>query len=256
VTRPLAGRAIRLILLDIEGTTTPIAFVHEVLFPFARIRLRDWLRRHVGTDLHRDVVELLRAEHAAGRAAGQTVLAWPRDAALGDHDAVPAVAYAEQLMDEDRKSPALKRWQGLIWEEGYQAGLLHGQVYADVPPAIRRWRDGGIDVAIYSSGSELAQRRLFASTEHGDLTPLFAGFFDTAVGAKVESASYARIASILGHAPASTLFVSDVTRELRAAADAGCETVLIIRPGNPVQRDAENYLQVRSFEAIDLVAKF
>jgi enolase-phosphatase E1 len=155
-------------------------------------------------------------------------------------------------MDRDRKSPALKRWQGLIWEEGYQAGLLHGEVYPDVAPAIRRWRASGIDVAIYSSGSELAQRRLFASTAEGDLTPLFSGFFDTAVGPKVEAASYRRIVSALAHEPASTLFVSDVTRELRAAEAAGCQTRLCVRPGNAIQPDADRYASVTSFAAISV----
>jgi len=183
-------------------------------------------------------------------AVGRPVPVWPRDSASASDDEAGAVAYATWLMDDDRKSPALKHWQGLIWEEGYQAGLLHGEVYEDVPPAIRRWRDAGIDVAIYSSGSELAQRRLFASTGHGDLTPLVVGFFDTRVGAKVEPASYLRIAAALGHTPAEVLFVSDVTRELRAAADAGCRTVLSLRPGNPTQPDADAHLQVRSFEDI------
>lgn len=242
---------VRLVLLDIEGTTTPIAFVHEVLFPFALARLADWLSRHGGTDGRRDVVETLRAEHAADRARGEAVPDWPRDGTSRIDDEA-AVAYGVWLMDRDRKSPALKKWQGLIWEEGYQAGLLHGEVYPDVPPAIRGWRARGVDVAIYSSGSELAQRRLFASTSHGDLTPLFSGFFDTAVGPKLEAASYRRIVSALAHEPASTLFVSDVTRELRAAEAAGCQTRLCIRPGNVIQTDADRYTSVTSLAAISV----
>lgn len=242
---------VRLVLLDIEGTTTPIAFVHDVLFPFARRRLAEWLARHAGTDVRRDVVETLRTEHAADRAHGARVPDWPVErTSRGDDEA--AVAYGLWLMDRDRKSPALKHWQGLIWEEGYQAGLLQGQVYADVPPAIRQWRANGVDVAIYSSGSELAQRRLFASTPDGDLTPLFSGFFDTAVGPKVEASSYRRIVSALAHDPVSTLFVSDVTRELDAAEAAGCQTRLCLRPGNAVQPDAARYVSVTSFAAISV----
>ncbi len=242
---------VRLVLLDIEGTTTPIAFVHDVLFPFARRRLAEWLARHAGTDAHRDVVETLRTEHAADRARGERVPDWSGDRTNRADDEA-AVAYGSWLMDRDRKSPALKHWQGLIWEEGYQAGLLHGEVYSDVPPAIRRWRANGVDVAIYSSGSELAQRRLFASTPHDDLTPLFSGFFDTAVGPKVEASSYGRIVAALAHDPASTLFVSDVTRELDAAEAAGCQTRLCLRPGNALQPDAARYASVTSLAAISV----
>jgi enolase-phosphatase E1 len=242
---------VRLVLLDIEGTTTPIAFVHEILFPFARARLADWLSRHDGADVHRDVVEMLRVEHAVDRARGEGVPDWTPNAGNAADDQA-AVAYGAWLMERDRKSPALKHWQGLIWEEGYQAGLLHGEVYPDVAPALRRWRAGGIDVAIYSSGSELAQRRLFASTAEGDLTPLFSGFFDTTVGPKIEADSYRRIASALAHDPESTLFVSDVTRELRAAETAGCRSVLCIRPGNAVQPDASRYVTVTSFAGISV----
>jgi 2,3-diketo-5-methylthio-1-phosphopentane phosphatase len=247
VTIDLAASRIRLILLDIEGTTTPMAFVHERLFPYARVRLRAWLTSRAGTDERRDVMALLRAEHAADAAQDDAVPAWPADPR---DDIEPAVAYLEWLMDRDRKSPALKRLQGLIWEDGYQAGELRGEVFADVPDALRRWRAAGIDLAIYSSGSELAQRRLFASTVHGDLTPLISAFFDTAVGAKISPASYQRIVAALGHAPGEALFVSDVTRELRAAEEAGCQVVLSIRPGNPDQPHSEAFAHVSSFDRI------
>jgi enolase-phosphatase E1 len=153
-------------------------------------------------------------------------------------------------MDRDRKSPGLKDLQGLIWERGYQRGELHGIVYPDVPPALRRWCDRAVEMAIYSSGSELAQRRLFASTAEGDLTPLFAGFFDTAVGPKGEAGSYRRIASALGHAPDRVLFVSDVTAELDAAREAGCGTLLCLRPGNLPQPDAARFDRARTFDEI------
>ena len=153
-------------------------------------------------------------------------------------------------MDRDRKSPGLKLLQGLIWEAGYRAGELRGQVYPDVPPAIRRWRAAGLRVAIYSSGSELAQRRLFESTEHGDLTPLLSGFFDTGVGAKVASDSYARIAAALDVPPAAILFVSDVTRELTAAREAGLQVVLSIRPGNSAQPGSEAFERIESFDEL------
>jgi enolase-phosphatase E1 len=248
VTVDLASRDVRVVLLDIEGTTTPMAFVHDVLFPFARRHLAAWCRQHAGSDEYRDILTRLTIEHAADRARGEPVPAWEIGSAA-DHDR-SLRAYAIWLMDRDRKSPGLKLLQGLIWEQGYQAGTLRGQVYPDVPAAIRRWRDLGVVTAIYSSGSELAQRRLFASTPQGDLTPLISGFFDTAVGAKQAPESYARIASTLDWAPDRILFVSDVTAELAAASRAGCQTVLAMRPGNAPQPDSGLYPQIRSFDDI------
>jgi enolase-phosphatase E1 len=245
-----ARRGIQVVLLDIEGTTTPIAFVHEVLFPFARAHLREFLRAHVGAREVRDAVRLLAIEHVDDLARGESPPPWGEGAATGAIEAL--AAYVEWLMDRDRKSPGLKLLQGQIWEEGYQAGKLRGQVYPDVPPAIRRWRTAGLRVAIYSSGNELAQRRLFESTEHGDLTPLIAGFFDTGVGAKVAASSYARIAERLGVPTAAMLFVSDVTTELAAACEAGVQVVLSVRPGNWPQADAGRYECIRSLDELDL----
>jgi enolase-phosphatase E1 len=238
-----ADRGVRLVLLDIEGTTTPMAFVHETLFPFARARMADWLRRHQAQEA-RDSIVRLAAEHTADCERGEAPPPWPSDTVEA------AVAYAHWLMDRDRKSPALKHLQGLIWEEGYQAGQLHGEVYPDVAPAMRRWNAGGMGVAIYSSGSELAQRRLFASTGHGDLTPLIAGFFDTAVGAKVEAGSYRRIAAALGRRAPEVLFISDLTRELAAAEAAGCQVILSRRHGNHPQPDADRFDSVATFDDI------
>ena len=147
-------------------------------------------------------------------------------------------------MDRDRKSPGLKLLQGRIWEGGYRAGILKGEVFADVPPALERWRDAGLDVAIYSSGSELAQRLIFGSTADGDLTRFFSRFFDTAVGAKDAPASYRRIAAELGRATDRIVFISDVTTELDAAGSAGCGVILCVRPGNRPQPD--HYIRGRS----------
>lgn len=238
------------VLLDIEGTTTPIAFVHETLFPFARMRLSDWWIRHHDEVAATTIASALALEHRAEVGAGCAVdLPGWRDATAADL-ARSVVAFAEWLMDRDRKSPGLKQLQGLIWEEGYQAGLLRGIVYDDVPRAMRRWRSHGLAVAIYSSGSELAQRRLFESTSHGDLTPLLAGFFDTRVGAKTDASSYRAIAAALGRRPDEMLFVSDVVAELEAARSAGCDTRLSVRPGNVQQASADRCEAVTSFDAI------
>jgi enolase-phosphatase E1 len=237
VTIRLAERGLGAVLLDIEGTTTPIAFVHEVLFPYARTRLAAYLIAHPEDPDVAEVRRRLAAEHAD-------------DVRAGHQPPALELPYLTWLMDRDRKSPALKLLQGVIWEEGYQAGELRGQVYPDVPDAIRRWRAAGVDVAIYSSGSVLAQRRLFESTAAGDLTPLITAFFDTTVGAKIIASSYLRIAEALGRPPAEIIFVSDVTRELAAARAAGFQVVLSLRPGNVTQPDAEAYEQIESFDEI------
>jgi 2,3-diketo-5-methylthio-1-phosphopentane phosphatase len=243
LTSRLADRGIGAILLDIEGTTTPIAFVHETLFPYARRRVRAFLAAHEDDLDVRRARDLLVAEHAVDLERDAPPFAPPKSI-----DAL--VDYVEWLMDRDRKSPGLKLLQGEIWEQGYRSGELRGVVFDDVPPAIRRWHDAGLRVAVYSSGSELAQRRLFESTAGGDLTPLLSGFFDTRVGAKIESASYARIASAFGVTPSTMLFVSDVTRELAAAREAGLQVVLSLRPGNATQADRTLYDNVASFDEL------
>jgi enolase-phosphatase E1 len=216
------------ILLDIEGTTTPITFVHEVLFPYARQRLASFLDARSGDPSVAEIIARLRGERAADSAEASAP-PW----AEGDHPGL--VAYLEFLMDQDRKSSGLKAVQGLIWEEGYRRGDLHGIVFPDVAPAMRRWHAAGKRIAIYSSGSVLAQRLLFSTTPDGDLTTIIDGFFDTGVGAKVDANSYRRISEALGVPPARVLFVSDVDAELAAAAKAGCQVLLSERPGNPPQ---------------------
>jgi enolase-phosphatase E1 len=226
------------ILLDIEGTTTPIAFVTDTLCPYARVHLPAYLEQQSGTSDCRRVVSQLRVEYDTDRAVGQPVPVWSPS------------AYLEWLMDRDRKSPALKELQGRVWQEGYRNGTLVGQVYEDVPPALARWRAAGVPVGIYSSGSVLAQQWLFRRSNAGDLTPFLSWHFDTAVGAKRDAVSYARIARDVSMPPDELTFVSDVAAELDAARAAGMRTALIVRPGNPPQPDG-GHLVVRSLLAID-----
>jgi enolase-phosphatase E1 len=233
VTFRLKERAVRAILLDIEGTTTPVAFVYDVLFPFARAHLREYLQEHVGSDAMRDALVTLREEWRADGAARQDPPEWQDDAP------VSAAAYLEWLMDRDLKSPALKLIQGYIWEGGYQSGVLKGMVFPDVRPAFERWRAVPVKIAIYSSGSVLAQRLLFGATADGDLTPFIAGFFDTAVGRKTTPDSYRRIARALNQGAGEVLFVSDVPAELDGARSAGCQVLLAERPGNRPVTDTE-----------------
>ena len=238
------------IVLDIEGTTTPIAFVYDVLFPFARLHLREFLQNPMNADALREPLQRLYEEWLVdpeARSAGDG-----GRLAVGDGGALEwAASYVGWLMDRDRKSPGLKLLQGRIWEGGYRAGVLKGEVFSDVPPALQRWRDARLDVAIYSSGSELAQRLIFGCTAYGDLTPFISRFFDTAVGAKGAPASYRRIAAELGRTPDRLVFISDVTAELDAAGSAGWAAILCVRPGNRPQPD-HSYTQISSFDEIGL----
>ncbi len=243
MTIALRDRGVAAVLLDIEGTTTPLAFVHGTLFPFARAHMSGFLREQWDTPDLRVVEAALEQEHAGDVDAGSQPPPWNATRESTE-------AYAMWLMDRDRKSPGLKTLQGWIWARGYRAGLLKSELFPDTARAIRRWRAADVDVAIYSSGSALAQRLLFGNTPEGDLTPLLTAFFDTAVGAKQSPESYARIAAALGHAPNALMFVSDVGAELQAAKSAGLQVALSIRPGNPPQPDAARFEAIRSLDEL------
>jgi len=234
------------ILLDIEGTTTPIAFVTATLVPYARSHIRSYLERNGNSPQYAALLEGFRREHAADAQARQPVPPWS-GTGLGARASVET--YAEWLMSHDRKSPALKELQGYIWEEGYKSGELVAPVYPDVAAAFTRWRDAGRSIAIFSSGSVLAQRWLFRCSSGGDLTPYLQWYFDTATGPKQDAASYARIARETSHAAADVLFVSDVVAELDAARAAGMQTRLSLRPGHPPQRESDHQ-PITSFDEI------
>jgi enolase-phosphatase E1 len=231
------------VLLDIEGTTTPIDFVTRVLFPYAREHAREFLVRRASEV--RDDLALLFSEREADERAGQSPP--PGRAGSPAETIDSAVAYVHWLMDRDRKSTALKALQGRIWEEGYRAGRLRGQVYPDVPRAFERWRAQGRELAIFSSGSVLAQKLLFSRSEAGDLTPRLRAYFDTTTGAKGDPESYRKIATALGRAPAEVLFLSDVDAELDAARAAGMATALCVRAGKAPVTD---HAVVRSFDEV------
>ena len=221
----LKATGVRGILLDIEGTTTPVQFVYDTLFPYVRQQLDRFLETHAHEDKILEIVRALKLERDDDVRANLSPPDWQD----------PPLAYIRWLMDQDRKSTALKVLQGIIWFDGYQAGHLHGVVFPDVPPALERWRRAGIDVRIFSSGSELAQRLLFGSMKDGDLTRLLNGYFDTTIGPKGEASSYSEIAKAFHLPCAQILFISDVTRELDAAHTAGMHTLLCTRPGNHPQ---------------------
>ena len=233
---PVSLAGIRGILLDIEGTTTPIAFVHEVLFSYARQHVRDYLTKHFNDEDVRADIRLLRDEEGSEKF---------------DTDNIESVVtHINRLIDLDRKSTGLKSLQGKIWHEGYSDGTIRAPVFADVAPAVARWRVAGLTVSIFSSGSVLAQQLLFAHTEAGDLTPFISHYFDTSVGKKGEPESYRLIADQVGIQPGEILFVSDVVTEVAAAREAGMKTALSIRPGNQPQDSREEYPIIHNFDEI------
>ena len=247
MTIALGSLGVGAVVLDIEGTTTPISFVYDVLFPYARTNLREFLTTHGPTGLLAEVDRQLREEHAADVARGDSPPPLPADVSSGN--ATDLEPYALWLMDRDRKSPGLKLLQGLIWQRGFSDGTLRGEVFPDVAPALQRWRDESIDVAIYSSGSVLAQRLIFGHTPDGDLTPRISQFFDATIGPKREADSYRHSASELHRPPEELLFLSDVHAELSAARAAGFKALLCVRPGNP-EPPREDETTIQTFDDI------
>jgi enolase-phosphatase E1 len=221
------------ILMDVEGTTTSISFVHDTLFPYSTKRLKDYVDAHLSSPSVQEV--LLKT---------QSTVREEEDLNLNRE------ALVEKLLEWiriDRKHGALKKLQGLIWNEGYTKGEIKGHVYEDVPPALKEWKARGLELGIYSSGSVEAQKDLFGHSVFGDLAPLFSHHFDTEVGGKREAQSYKNILEILNLKPEEVLFLSDITEELDAAKTAGMQTIQLIR-GEAV--NGSTHKQVKSFSEI------
>lgn len=235
----MTDQPIRWIVLDIEGTMTATSQVHVVLYDYARPRLGPWI------DEHGDDPEVTEAGAAVRAEAGL-----PDDASTDD-----VVAVLHSWMDADRKAAPLKTLQGLIWAEGYARGELTSEFFPDVVPALDRWAEQGLDLAIFSSGSAAGQRAFFSHTTEGDLRDRFAHHFDTVnAGPKREAASYRAIAGGLGDpAPAEILFLSDVPAELDAAAAAGWQTAGLARPGEPfADADFGPHPRLASFSELEI----
>jgi enolase-phosphatase E1 len=206
------------VLLDIEGTTTSISFVTDVLFPYAAARIPDFLKAH--------------ADEPAMRSVCAAISADANDQETGLPELERVIAVVRRQMAADVKATGLKQLQGLVWKNGYDSGAIKGHVYDDVWPSMQRWKSQGKTVAIYSSGSVLAQKLLFAHSVSGDLTPFIANHFDTTVGNKREPKSYATIGAALQLPLASITFCTDIPAEAEAAMVAGLTAVLLMRPGN------------------------
>ena len=221
---------IKAIVTDIEGTTSSISFVHDVLFPYARKHIAEFVRRnaddpHVVTHLN-DV----RLEAGA------------------DLSLEGVIEQLLQWIDQDKKITPLKALQGLIWEKGYKDGDFHGHVYADAYENLKKWHAEGIKLYIYSSGSVYAQKLLFGHTEYGDLNNLFDGNFDTKVGAKIDAESYRNILQHISLPGEQVLFLSDIEKELDAAEEAGMQTYWLVRD-KTIDKTAAHH-QVNDFNAI------
>lgn len=206
------------VLLDIEGTTTSISFVFDVLFPYAAKAIPEFLRTNAARPEVAEAIALIRKD-----AQGDELTLEP---------IASATAVVQRQMAGDVKATGLKMLQGLVWQHGYEQGQIKGHVFADVPDRFTAWRSAGRAVAIYSSGSRLAQQLLFRHSIAGDLTGGIAGYYDTTSGPKRESASYTTIAKAWGLAPADIVFCTDQPAEADAARTAGMQTAVIMRPGN------------------------
>jgi enolase-phosphatase E1 len=217
------------IVTDIEGTTTSVSFVYDVLFPYAREHIQNFISTHRQDD------QL------------STVIAEIKKLAGTELDDKQVVQQLLNWMDNDEKITPLKTIQGMIWTDGYTRGRFKGHIYADVPDCMKRWHELGIPLYIYSSGSVQAQKLLFSYSEFGDLSPYISGHFDTTIGNKKETESYLKISGAISQKPCDVLFLSDVTAELDAAATAGFQTCLVDRDGN---KKSEKHLGINSFNDI------
>ncbi|XAR68324.1 2,3-diketo-5-methylthiopentyl-1-phosphate enolase [Bertholletia excelsa] len=242
----------RCIVLDIEGTTTPISFVTDVLFPYARGNVRRHLDATYGTVETQDDIKLLRSQVQDDLEKGITgAVPIPSDDARKEDVIAALVANVEAMIKADRKITALKQLQGHIWRTGFQNNELKGIVFKDVPEALEKWHALGIKVFIYSSGSRLAQRLLFGNTDYGDLRKYLCGFFDTTVGNKKETSSYVEIMESVGvDKPSEILFVTDVHQEAVAAKAAGLDVIISVRPGNGPLPENHGFKTISSFSEI------
>lgn len=238
----------QVLVLDIEGTLSEIAFVHEVLFPYIREKVGEFLRHHSLDANVVEVLELMARDDKAPRFSSWCPYPW------GTSDATDwIIQRIHRWMDQDAKLTGLKSLQGLIWSQGYADGTLRSHVFSDVPPALEAWYRAGCRIAIYSSGSQAAQKLLFAHTVQGDLTRWISEYFDTTVGAKREISSYQTIAYRLGCQPHEILFLSDVPEELEAASAADMKTGLVVRRGNRGTSDSR-HPRLYSLEEVRLIS--
>lgn len=244
---------IRHVLLDIEGTTCPIHFVSEVLFPYASQQLLPFLTEHQSEAAIQSLLKEVQ-EALASDPSPEAIALHATTTKDTDPESLPLQTlcnYLAWLIKTDRKVTALKDLQGMIWEEGYQRGELIAPLFADVPKALAEWHDKGIGLSVYSSGSVHAQKLLYAHSEFGDLSHLFSHWFDTRTGPKNIASSYERIARFLQTNPKEILFISDAVAELEAASNAKMAVRFSKRANNP-QKDAKGFPTVEDYGTLSL----
>ena len=248
-------RIARCALLDIEGTVADVRFVYDVMFPFVRNNLEEFLQANWSNPSVQSSLSLL----AIDAGFGPDDIPWKDHHGEADKRAsaqqLAGISQAVfQLMDRDSKTTGLKSLQGLVWESGFRSGRLRAEVFSDVVPALERWKKAGVDLRIYSSGSILAQKLFFSHTTGGDLTSFFSGHYDTTIGSKKEPESYSKIAEALGLSPTQIIFFTDVIGEIEAASAAHMQVVACVRPNNvPLPKDFSG-TAIGSFDEIDVVA--
>ena len=236
----------RCVLLDIEGTTSSIAFVYDVMFAYVRKHLSSFLAMNWELEGVQQAVEQMAID------AGCSPSDWIHRSNSVQESCRRVEQHVLSLMDADQKSTGLKSLQGILWKNGFDDGSLRAHLFPEVPSALSRWTKSGLDVRIYSSGSIAAQKLFFGHTESGDLLPFFSGHYDTTIGSKKESESYRRIADDVGCPPESIVFVTDVLAELDSAHTAGMQVIASCRPGNVELPDDIPYHRIYSFDELDI----
>jgi enolase-phosphatase E1 len=233
---------IKAILLDIEGTTTPIDFVHKTLFPYAKAKIGEFVAENF-SEIQTEIAQL-KTEYKKDF----TDQIYGKDFRASSPESV--TNYLKFLIEVDRKSTPLKSLQGKIWQKGYESGELESIMFEDVPSAFERWKFQGKTIAIYSSGSILAQKLIFKYSNFGDLSSFIEHYFDTNTGHKRDATSYVKIAAALNHPPKRVAFFSDIPAELDAARFAGMKTTLVIRKGNGLVENKNNYEMIYNFNEV------
>lgn len=246
---PSLLEGVKALIVDIEGTTTPIGFVKETLFPYAEENVESFLTKRYDDEETQQDIKALQELAAKDKADGvEGVVEIPKEGSK--EDIIKAVVdNVKWQMDEDRKTTALKQLQGHIWREGYKTGQIKAELFEDVGPALQQIVEEGVNVYVYSSGSVEAQKLLFGNTEEGDLLELFTDFFDTTIGNKKDSGSYKKIVEKIGVSPEEILFLTDTPEEATAASKAGLRSALVARDGNEelTEEHFQNFLVIESF---------
>lgn len=223
--------SVQAIVTDIEGTTTSVSFVYDILFPYAKRHLPDYIRAHAKDPVIAKLLEEVRKE-----------------ADLKNDQIENIIPVLNEWMAGDKKNGSLKALQGIVWEKGFLNGAFRGHLYEDAYRNLKKWHSQKIPLYVYSSGSVQAQKLLFGYSDFGDLTPLFSGYFDTAIGGKKESDSYVKIIQAIGKPASSILFLSDVVEELDAAKEAGMKTTLVSR--SAVKPETNTHQLINTFDEL------